>query len=397
MGISELRRRPDMHTIQVSKDWHWCTKKHPIQYTQHSCFNINCKFVLEDIKDVTAGYGKQESNNSYSMKEDDCEFAKIKLIALQHIKPEAVVTVNYNSFEWEMSCAFIDSDAPAQNLNDNKEAESNGIVVKNKNGIQNGGLAKGREVKGYKFAKSDEQMFLRDKGLLFKHITEEIETEQQRCPSDYKSSSIKIEHLSENIGYSVFTNTHFKPNDILYEVVIPIRELRRFPDMHTIQVAKDWHWCTKNHPIQYTQHSCFNINCKFVLEEINDNQKKETYNANGNATSNGVKTKDDKNFACFKLVSLQHLNPDTVVTVNYNSFEWEMSCSFLDAEAPSDNYDSSERSIAHGVAENGSRTKGREVKGYKFAKADEKKFLFDQRLLFEHIKDEIISESINGC
>merc|ERR1712133_61903 len=99
---------------------------------------------------------------------------------------------------------------------------------------------------------------------------------------------------------------------------------------------------------------------------------------------------DNKSFAGFKLVSLQHLNPDTVVTVNYNSFEWEMSCSFLDAEAPSDNHDSSEKSINHGVAENGSRTKGREVKGYKFAKADE------QKLLFEHIKDEIISESING-
>ena len=395
--ISELRRRPDMHTIQVSKNWHWCTKQHPIQYTQHSCFNINCKFVLEDVKDMTAEYGKEESNKSNSMNGDDYRFAKFKLIALQHIKPETVVTVNYNSFEWEMSCSFIDSEAPAQNLNDSDKGESNGSILKNKNGRQNGALAKGREVKGYKFAKSDEQMFLRDKGLLFKHIEEEIATEQQRCPSDYKSSTIKIEHLSENIGYSVFTNKHFKPKDILYEVVIPISELRTFPDMHTIQVAKDWHWCTKNHPIQYTQHSCFDINCKFVLEEINDSRKKGINETNGNTTPNGVKTKDDKNFAYFKLVSLQHLNPDTVVTVNYNSFEWEMSCSFLDAEAPSENYDSSERSIEHRVAENGSRTKGREVKGFKFAKADEKKFLFDQRLLFEHIKDEIISESINAC
>ena len=71
--------------------------------------------------------------------------------------------------------------------------------------------------------------------------------------------------------------------------------------------------------------------------------------------------------------------------------------SFLDAEAPSDNYDSSERFIEHKVAENGSRTRGREIKGYKFALADERKFLFDQRLLSEHIKDKIIAASINGC
>ena len=48
--------------------------------------------------------------------------------------------------------------------------------------------------------------------------------------------------------------------------------------------------------------------------------------------------------------------------------------SFLDAEAPSDNYDSSERFIEHKVAENGSRTKGREVKRYKFALADERNY-----------------------
>ena len=71
--------------------------------------------------------------------------------------------------------------------------------------------------------------------------------------------------------------------------------------------------------------------------------------------------------------------------------------SFLDAEAPSDNYDSSKRCIEHKVAENGSRTKGREIKGYKFALADERKFLFDQRLLSEHIKDKIIVATINGC
>ena len=146
---------------------------------------------------------------------------------------------------------------------------------------------KGRKVRGYKFAKPDEQNFLNDKGLLFKHIEDAIKKEQQRCPNNYTSTTIKIEHLSKEIGYSLFTNEYFKPNDVLYEVIIPFSELRRCPDMHTIQVAKDWHWCTKNHPIQYTQHSCFNINCKFVLEDLNETNNIGTNELNGATRLNG--------------------------------------------------------------------------------------------------------------
>ena len=353
--FSELRRAPGMHTIQVCKDWHWCTIKHPIQYTQHSCFNINCKFVLEDARYVASKHGNKE----------DGEFASFKLVALHHIEPETVVTVNYNSFEWEMSCCFEDSEAH-------------------------------REVRGYKFAKEDEQKFLNDNALLFKHIEEEIKTEQKRCPNNYTSSTIKIEHLSDDIGYSLFTNDHFKPNDVLFEVLIPFGEMRQFPDMHTIQVAKDWHWCTKNHPIQYTQHSCFDINCKFILEDITDSPDKETIGA---SNETGVISEENDYFVKFKLIALQHLNPNTVVTVNYNSFEWEMSCSFVDAQASSDTIDPKDintENIISKSTKNGSGIKGREVMGYKFAKPDERKFLKDRNLLFRHVKEEILSELKNG-
>merc|ERR1712154_47905 len=122
--------------------------------------------------------------------------------------------------------------------------------------------------------------------------------------------------------------------------IIPFSELRRCKDMHTIQVAKDWNWCTKKSPIQYGQHSSFNMNCKFVLEDL-----KETNNID---------------FIKFKLIALQNLAPGTLVKVSYNSFEWEITCCFVDAEAPS---------------EYGSGQKGREVRGYKFAKPDERKLL----------------------
>merc|ERR1712223_2190852 len=295
---------------------------------------INCKFVLEDAKYVASKHGNKE----------DGDFATFKLVALHPIGPDTVVTVNYNSFEWEMSCSFEDSEAH-------------------------------REVRGYKFAKEDERKFLNDNALLFKHIKEQIKTEQKRCPNNYTSSTIKIEHLSDDIGYSLFTNDHFKPNDVLFEVLIPFGEMRRFPDMHTIQVAKDWHWCTKNHPIQYTQHSCFDINCRFVLEDITDSPDNETIRDNKNSTQNGFSSEDNDNFVRFKLISLPHLKPDTVVTVNYNSFEWEMSCTFVDAQASSDSINPKDNNIENGESKsikNGSGNKGREVMGYKFARPDER-------------------------
>ena len=400
--FSELRQSPDMHTIQVSKDWHWCTKKHPIQYTQHSCFNINCKFVLEENKGVFSNPAKGISNGTDSKNAEDAEFAKFKLIALQPIKPETVVTVNYNSFEWEMSCCFEDSEAPSEYLNGEDSTEMNGKATSNQHVLKYWMDVKGRKVRGYKFAKPDEQNFLNKQGLLFKHIEDAIRTEKERCPNNYTSPTIKIEHLSEEIGYSLFTNADFKPNDVLYEVVIPFSELRRRPDMHTIQVAKERHWCTKNHPIQYTQHSCFNINCKFVLEDLN---KTKNIGVNDASNINGCfNNRGNMDFVKFKLIALQNLEPETVVTVNYNSFEWEMSCSFIDAEAPSEYFDSShekkEVNIGTSVvktSKNNAVKKGREVMGYKFAKPDERKFLQDRNLLFRHIIDAIVADEKIEC
>ena len=179
-----------------------------------------------------------------------------------------------------------------------------------------------------------------------------------RCPKNYVSPKILVKLESKDIGHSLYSNSYFTRNDTLYERPILFSELRKSPDMHTIQVAKTWHWCTKKHPIQYTQHSCFKINCKFVLEDVTD----PSSTTNVNETIN-----QDYAFATFKLVALQNIDPGTVLTVNYNSFEWEMSCGFLDADA------------------------GREVRGFGYALPDEKKFLKDRELLFPHIEEIINS------
>ena len=127
------------------------------------------------------------------------------------------------------------------------------------------------------------------------------------CPKNYVSSKILVKHLSEDIGYSLFTNSSFKPNDVLFECVIPFSELRNIPDMHTIQVDQEWHWCTKNHPIQFTQHSCFNINCKFVLEDAICLKQFTKNEINGTASHGKNQIQKDVPFAKFKLVALNHL------------------------------------------------------------------------------------------
>merc|ERR1712183_365930 len=108
----------------------------------------------------------------------------------------------------------------------------------------------------------------------------------------------------------MITNSHFKPNDVLFESTIPFADLRRSPDMHSIQVSKDWHWCTKKYPIQYIQHSCFNINCKCVLEELDESKNIGTDGVNA-SNLHGEKSKKS-NFAVFKLIALEHLTPGTV-------------------------------------------------------------------------------------
>ena len=212
------------------------------------------------------------------------------------------------------------------------------------------------------------------------------------------SSKILVKHLSDDIGYSLFTNSSFKPNDVIFECVIPFSELRKFPDMHTIQVDQEWHWCTKNHPIQFTQHSCFNINCKFVLEDAKCLKQFTKNGTNGTGSQGNNHIQQDVAFASFKLVALNNLSPGTVITVNYNSFEWEMSCSFIDVDAPivKGSIKNGDEAIENGANDgrkmnNGVVTKGREVRGYKYANIDEQKFLRDQCLLFKHIESAIKS------
>ena len=214
---------------------------------------------------------------------------------------------------------------------------------------------------------------------------------QERCPNSYRSANLIVELLSDDIGYSLLSNSHFRKNEALFECSIPYSELRRFPDMHTIQISKEWHWCTKKQPIQFTQHSCFNINCKFVLEERISWEEELT---NGVGSTKKQNRPSDNIFATFKLVALEDIKPRTVITVNYNSFEWAMSCSFVDTEARS--VPINKEHVENSTGENSLTTskKGREVRGFKYALTDEQKFLMDKGLLFRHIEDAFVSEKI---
>jgi len=208
---------------------------------------------------------------------------------------------------------------------------------------------------------------------------------QNICPNDYVSPTIAIQHLSEDIGYAIVTNAAFKPNEVLFEAVIPLSELMECPDQHSIQLAKEWHWNTSNHPIRYIIHSCFNVNGKCVVEEIN--------NLENEAIREAKRDGQCDDFAKFQLVALQPLARGTAVTVNYNSFEWEMSSPFIDSDVPSEsegsmNKEATQMEALYGSSlRNGAVRKGRVVRGYKFVKPDEKKFLIDHGLLLKHLQE----------
>lgn len=59
-----------------------------------------------------------------------------------------------------------------------------------------------------------------------KYSYEASNSTQNLCPHDYESSTILIQHLSEDIGYSIVTNAACKQNEILYEAVIPFQSFK---------------------------------------------------------------------------------------------------------------------------------------------------------------------------
>ena len=196
-----------------------------------------------------------------------------------------------------------------------------------------------------------------------------------RCPCDFYNSKIVVRHQSENSGYSLFTNSFFRPNDVLFEYLIPFSELRKSPDKHSIQVAEDWHWCTMKHPIQYTQHSTFQFNCKFLLDETSKPQEDTPIDVDCSVRKLNGTPRQEGEFGKFRLIALNDINPGTAIAVNYNTFEWDMVCSFVDATSETTNYN-----------KNAAHVKGRLVSGFKNALPDEQKLLIEKGLLLKHIE-----------
>jgi len=251
---------------------------------------------------------------------------------------------------------------------------------------------KGTTMVSKKLVDSDTTKGVKDKSEDIKYNGKESNSLKTTCPNNYISSTIKIQHLSKDIGYSIVTNRAFKQKQVLFSAVIPFSELLECPDMHSIQVAEDWHWDTSNHPIRYIQHSCFDVNCKLVLEDVQNPESATNDEANGALKQNNLK---GGNFAKFKLVALQQLPPSTAATVNYNSFEWEMSSPFMDSKPPSEfvNSENEMEATKNDAADlkkekNVSGGKGRLVQGYKYVQPDEKKFLKDHGLLLKHIEEQ---------
>lgn len=157
-------------------EWHWNTSIHPTRYIIHSCFNVNSKLVLEEVKNlenVAIWESHRASKYESFQGGEGGDFAKIQLVALQPLARGTAVTVNYNSFEWEMSTPFMDSEVPSEYENSvNKESTSteNEPIYESK--LENSARGKGRVVRGYKYIQQDEKKFLIDNGLLLKHIQE---------------------------------------------------------------------------------------------------------------------------------------------------------------------------------------------------------------------------------
>jgi len=225
-----------------------------------------------------------------------------------------------------------------------------------------------------------------------KYNYKESNSSQKTCPTNYTSSTIKIQYVSEDIGYSIVTNAAFKQNEVIFSVMLSFSDLQEYPDMHSIQIAEDWHWNTTNSPMRYIQHSCYNVNCKYFLEEFNIPGNGAIGQVNGASKHKNLQNGEGGNFGMFKMIALQQLAPGTVTTVNYNSFEWEMRCPFVDTEAPSEyvNFENDKKETKYGASDlmlkNGAGGKGRLVRGYKFVQPDEKKFLRDNGLLLKHIE-----------
>ena len=144
-----------------------------------------------------------------------------------------------------------------------------------------------------------------------KHNYKEFNSTQNHCPNDWVSSTIRIQHISEDIGSSIVTNAALKQNDILYETMIPFSKLQECPDRYSIQVAKEWHWNTLNDPNRYIQHSCFNINCKYVVEEVKTLENSAIREAIVASKHENVQVGEGVDFAKFQLVALQQLAPGT--------------------------------------------------------------------------------------
>ncbi len=147
----KLRDTPNMHSIQMGDTTHWDTTGEDVQYTQHA-MDPNCKFVVvnktgqTDPADGTAGLNVLQGTRILEAGDERA----MLLISRRAIEKGALLTANYNSFEFgPLADPFKCVDS-------------------------------GREVNGFQFADTDEREFLKKENLVFDWLLKMWEREQSR-------------------------------------------------------------------------------------------------------------------------------------------------------------------------------------------------------------------------
>lgn len=153
-----------------------------------------------------------------------------------------------------------------------------------------------------------------------------------------KTYGAKLVYQGPDVGVSVAVERPAESGQLLYS--IPIRAKVRGKGMHTIQLGPQLQWDTSDVFIKFTAHGRI-ANIRFIIYQ--DPVTRQRY---------------------MDVRAAAPLRVGDILLVNYNSFEWEISCPFTDTSSASPV----------------------EVRGFKHCAADERSYLEDNGLICEHLE-----------
>lgn len=170
------------------------------------------------------------------------------------------------------------------------------------------------------------------------------------CKHSHQSDCGAMLTLRElnGVGSSLFATNRINKGEIILQYSICEENVVPTKDMHSIQIGKVFNWQCYGLPISFAQHALV-PNTKFELHWDGQTSKR-----NGE-----LKYKIP---SAISVIAVADIEANCLVTVNYNSFEDEITFPFRDVET------------------------GRMVRGFKHVHSDERKILIEGDFLFPHLK-----------